>query len=72
MFSTLLSINKAEADADIMENRQSGDSRNIVLLSYKSALCGGDKSMKVLPFPDRAHRLSWSCWSILHISFLQY
>ncbi len=29
------------------------------LLLYKSALCGRDKSMKVLPFPDTAHRLSW-------------
>jgi len=32
------------------------------LLSYKSALCGRDKSMKVLPFPDAAHRLSWSAY----------
>jgi len=53
----------AEADGgNIMENRQSGDSRNIEQLSYKSALCGRDKSMKVLPFPDAAHRLSWSAY----------
>jgi len=59
----MVSMNEAEVDeADSMENRQSGKSSIFSVLSYKSALCGRDKSMKVLPFPDRAHRLSWSAY----------
>jgi len=53
------------AEADGGKHRKLGRVVILVilsLLSYKSALCGRDKSIKVLPLPDAAYRLSWSAY----------